>query len=181
MIVEVGKRYRNRLGELCQVNYINPNKAFGCKYLILDEDGKLGFPIRSCWCSKEGKGWGGPNVDLLCEELPPVEPESKKWVWTSIDKLGIWALGGLVKERTPEFVNIESWHSFPLGYTGPAWRCYLGPTPEIKHTPIKEELWFCQFSPHGEWIQFWVPDGKYYSEEFSNCPNKHKTTTTRYV
>lgn len=104
-----------------------------------------------------------------------------KWVWGVPDKPGIWAYGGIVKDKVGEVLTVDAIDSMKGCFYLPCWRCYLGPIPEVKKPLAKEELWFCQFSYNGEWVQFWVPEGKYYSEEFSNCPNKHKTTTTRYV
>lgn len=108
-----------------------------------------------------------------------------KWVWGIPDKVGLWAYGG-TKNTAPEslksdVVSVHMIHTFSGVHYHMAWRCYLGPIPEIKKTLVKEELWFCQFSYNGEWVQFWIPEKAYYSEEFRNCPNKHKTTTTRYV
>lgn len=184
MIIELGKTYLDRTGSICKVvehtieSITRGTDEFFTYFPI--ENGKENRS-RAFHVNKYGFHLGDGHIyDLVIEYKKP-DPNPNTWIWGAPDKNGLWAYGGDREKISPVFSAVDIIFDHTTRKSSNCWRCYLGPVPEIKKPLVKEELWFCQFSPNGEWVKFWVPEGKYHSEEFNNCPNKHKTTTTRYV
>lgn len=109
-----------------------------------------------------------------------------KWVWGIPDKVGLWACGG-TKNTAPESlksdaVSVHMIHTFSGVHYFMAWRCYLGPIPEISQPkkPVKQTLWMVKRYANLLWEELWLPDGEVPNfKSFHDVG--HKTCTTRTV
>lgn len=184
MLIEVGKTYINRDGYVCKVvcRTDEPLCIGVCSYYSYfplengRENRETAFRV-DMYGSHLGEGIGG---DLIGEyRLPDLE-----WAWCKPDKIGLWACGGYEKTvpaslKTSGVKVIIVDHFFGVEYHV-AWRCYLGPIPQISQPKklVKQTLWMVKYYTTGVWQELWLPDGevpKY--RDFQDIG--HKTTTTR--
>ena len=182
MIIEVGKTYVNQAGSICRVvSRTDPPSLVGWgtfySYFPLEDDKEnreKSFNVDK-YGSYLGELYGH---DLVVEYKFP----DFKWVWGPPDKPGIWAYGGTVIEKVGKILSVDLIENLKSCSFIHCWRCYIGPTPEIKKPPVKETLWFFQQSEGQPWGFIWMKDGySEHTEYITSCANKHCTTTTRYV
>lgn len=207
MIIEVGNTYRGNDGafwtikdeikELAEYDLKYEGKSVGVVGVVGVNEGKS---VR--YFDKDGRT--GTDLRLICKYEPTVEvppkvwrgcvgawngnftniPTNLVWEWKVPDKIGLWICDEGDKNTTPtvEGANVHMIYSLGGRYYLQAWRCYLGPIPEVKKPLVKETMWFFQQSEGQPWGFIWMKDGYSEHTEFiTKCANKHSTTTTRYV
>jgi hypothetical protein len=188
MIVEVGKTYINRAGSIC--------KVVGRTDLPLRQDSFYSyFPLKdgkenreqSFYVDRFGTNHANslgedPRYDLIEEYKMP----ELQWVWGVPDKIGLWACGGHNQIETPSLtkcaVNLHIIYSFSGVHYHTAWRCYLGPIPQIAQPKkrVKQTLWMVKRHANLLWEELWLPDEE--TPQFKSFHDVgHKTTTTREV
>jgi hypothetical protein len=186
MLVELGKTYLNRAGSICKVvAHTAQSITFGndefFAYFPIEggkENRERAFPV-----DRFGSHLGeSDSHDLISEyEMPDLH-----WVWGVPDKVGLWACGGHNQIETPSLtkcvVNLHIVYSFSDVHYHMAWRCYLGPIPQIAQPKklVKQTLWMVKYYTTGTWEELWLPDEE--TPRFKSFHDVgHKTTTTRYV
>lgn len=71
---------------------------------------------------------------IPCSEFFDNDESKLKWSWCSLDKPGIWAYGGNNKNSP---IKKEVFSVININLNNFAWRCYLGPIPEIEQVRYK--------------------------------------------
>jgi hypothetical protein len=201
MIIEVGNTYRGNDGAFWTIQdgrYYDFCREF--KFIGVNKDWGEGKCLR--YFDKDGRT--GTDLRLICKYEPTVEvppevwhgcvgawngnftniPTNLVWEWKVPDKIGLWICDEGDKNTTPtvEGANVYMIYSLAGRNYLQAWRCYLGPIPEVKKPLVKETMWFFQQSEGQPWSFIWMKDGYSEHTEFiTKCANKHCTTTTRYV
>lgn len=186
MLIEVGKTYINRAGSVCKVlSRTNPSWQVGVdtyySYFPLENGrevreqafhvDRFGSHIEHC-----------ASKDLIMEyKIPELQ-----WAWCAPDKIGLWACGGHTITEPPSLksggVNLHIIHSFSGVHYHMAWRCYLGPIPQISQPKklVKQTLWMVKRYANLLWEELWLPDGEV--PKFASFHDiGHQTTTTREV
>ena len=175
MLIEVGKTYINRAGSICRV--VSYDRSFDSYYCYFPlEDGKENREK-----SFQVDGYGSnlmqdDSKDLISEYKMP----DLQWVWCQPDKIGLWAFGGKHIEERPSIVSVSTFIFMPPTYD--AWRCYLGPIPQISQPKklVKQTLWMVKRYANLLWEELWLPDEE--MPKFASFHDiGHKTTTTREV
>ena len=186
MLIEVGKTYLDRTGSICKVvSYTRGYIVYGTDeyftYFPI-EDGKENRE-RAFQVDRYGSHSGAENIyDLVMEYKMP----DLQWVWCSPDKVGLWACGGHTSTEPPSLksggVNVHIIHSFSGVHYHMAWRCYLGPIPQISQPKklVKQTLWLVKYHADLIWKEIWLPDEEV--PKTISCQDVvHKTCTTRTV
>ena len=183
MLIEVGKTYVNRVGNICKVvSRTDPSIQRGSdtfySYFPL-EDGKENRE-RAFQIDRFGSNLvESDSYDLISEYKMP----ELQWAWCSPDKNGLWAYGGDRDKTTPVLSGIDVVKDYSKTRARlNVWRCYLGPIPQISQPkkPVKQTLWMVKRYANLLWEELWLPD-----EELPKYKSfhdiGHKTTTTREV
>ena len=196
MIIEVGNTYRGNDGAFWTIQdgrYYDFYQVFKFKGV---NEGKC---LR--YFDKDGRT--GTDLRLICKYEPTVEvppevwhgcvgawngnftniPTNLVWEWKVPDKIGLWICDEGNKNTTPtvEGANIHTIHSIVGWNYLQAWRCYLGPIPQIAQPKktVKQTLWMVKYHG-GSWEQLWLPDEEV-PKFWSYQDEGHKTCTTRTV
>jgi len=184
MLIEVGKTYVNRVGNICKVvsRTDHPSMQMGSdtfySYFPL-EDGKENRE-RAFQIDRFGSNLvESDSYDLISE----YKMSELQWAWCSPDKNGLWAYGGDRDKTTPVLSGIDVVKDYSKTRARlNVWRCYLGPIPQISQPkkPVKQTLWMVKRYANLLWEELWLPD-----EELPKYKSfhdiGHKTTTTREV
>jgi hypothetical protein len=189
MLVEVGKTYVNRAGNICKVlSRTDPfSQAIPAIHVGFDtyysyfplEDGREKRET-SYQVDRFGSHLGeSDSHDLISEYKMP----DLQWAWCQPDKNGLWAYGGDRDNTTPVLSGIDTVLDYsPTRARLNVWRCYLGPIPQIAQPKklVKQTLWMVKYYTTGTWEELWLPDGGV--PKFKSFHDiGHKTCTTRTV
>ncbi len=184
MLVEVGKTYVNRAGYICKVlSRTDEFYSFFSYFPLKDgkENREKAFHIDKYGFSIHRNSDGEPDShDLIKEYKMP----DYKWIWCTPDKVGLWICDEGDKNTTPtvEGATIYIIPSLGGGHYLQAWRCYLGPIPQIAQPkkPVKQTLWMVKYLGMGAWQELWLSDEEApKNRDYQDVV--HKTCTTRTV
>ena len=186
MIIEVGKIYVNRAGDLCKVVSSTYTDGRLCVSIGMDtyysyfllENGRENREV-SFLADRNGSHLGECcGKDLISEYKMP----NYEWAWCKPDKNGIWAYGGDRQKASPELSGFDIVEDYSTRERLDCWRCYLGPIPQVAQPKklVKQTLWMVKYYSKGMWEELWLPTEE--TPKFTSFHDiGHQTTTTRHI